>query len=277
MPIVKPEDASRELNKELESDVEAAMEEENKRSEPTSRPSRKRSGGKKQGSAARKSHKKQYFETDRGDVYSSPRSNPMAINAHAVVSPDARGMKKHRLYVPIPLSFELGSIASGHSSKFQQRLTQRSSRPGAQQSLFEPGKSFFDLCPPLVQSDSDDATTEEEPHSGDEVAFEGKRFHYLDSFVEPSPVHCCALEPRPSGSMPQCCQNGLSESSLSMALSLREPILTPSSSTSSFGDLFQQDGSLEINPDTIFSENDGDWQIGGDDLDIDTEFAMLAR
>eukprot|EP01083_Nonionella_stella_P210412 761778_1 len=171
--------------------------------------------------------------------------------------------------------------------------------------------------PVLTLSESENemsAAAADEPHSGDEIMFEGQHFHYLDSFVVPPPLaapsqpHAFTLGPRrkygsigtsdvsshsslfhlPSSSS-TAYYSGHSESSLSIAQSLREPILTPSSSSSSLDKIFKQQldedvTAVDINPDKIFSDDDGyeyddgDWGIGsGDDADIDAEFESLAR
>ena len=59
--------------------------------------------------------------------------------------------------------------------------------------------------------------------------------------------------------------------------SLREPVTTSGSSSSSLSNIFLQEESLDINPDAIFSdmEFNGDWVIGGVDVDIDADLAML--
>ena len=125
-------------------------------------------------------------------------------------------------------------------------------------------QNLVDLCPPLLASDSED-TNNEYPHPGDEVTFEGKHFHYLDSFAAQAPPRSFALEPRKSASMSQYdaaaslsfprLESSVSGHSSSIAQSLREPILTPSSSSSSLIEMIRQDENLEINPDTFFSEN----------------------
>lgn len=280
MPMVNPEDSSKDLNRDLEGEVAAAIEEENKLSEPTRKPSRKRQdgGNKKKRAASRKSPKIEPFETDSG--YSSPKITSMSIAASTVVTPNTMGTKKPPC---VPSSLDM-SLNTAGPIKFHRQLSLSVSRTRDQQKL-------MDLFPPLVLSDSAD-TEIEEPQSGDEVTFEGKHFHYLDSFTAPpTPSRVFSLDPRRSGSMPQHSQNNVAPSSfphlvhslpeipLSIARSLREPILTPSSSSSSLAEMFQQDDSLEINPDTIFSENgfdNGDWAVG-EDVDIDAEFTMLGR
>jgi len=273
MPWIKSEDASRALNRDLEGEITAAMEEENKRSEPK-RPNTKHHDRdcKKKQDNIRKNPKNKYFEAD--GVYSSPRSVSVVIAPLAVVTPDTRHTKKTPA---VPSSFDNTSNATG--TKFYRRPSQHLCRTGEKQNL-------ADLCPPLLSSDSEDSNNGK-IHSGDEIAFEGKHFHYLDSFVAQAPARFFDLQPRKNASMTQ--QNsavslsfpplgsGLSERSLSIAQSLREPILTPSSSSSSLSEMFQQDETLEINPDTIFSENgfNGDWEIGGEEVDIDAEFKLL--
>ncbi len=83
---------------------------------------------------------------------------------------------------------------------------------------------------------------------GDDVMFEGQHFHYMDSFVTPAEAQPFALKPRSSSIV-----------SLPLEQSLYEPILTPSSSTSSLSDFFREQGSsIEFNPATIFQEKDAE-------------------
>jgi len=245
MTWVVLEDTSEDLARELEDEVAAAMEEENKQSEPVKRARSKRQHRiiKNKRDGARKSPTNGTL-LDADLSCSSPRSTPVVIAPPALVTPGTAYAKNLH-----PVSMQ----------------------------------NMANLYPPLLSSDSEDASYEKEPHSGDEIAFEGKHFHYLDSFAAPAPAHGFALEPRKKfhsraatiqlvPSLPS-----LTESSFSVAQSLREPIMTPSSSSSSLCETFRQEESLDINPDTIFSEKgfDGDWEIGGVDVDIDAEYTLL--
>eukprot|EP00584_Thalassiosira_punctigera_P012993 CAMPEP_0172557068 /NCGR_PEP_ID=MMETSP1067-20121228/71231_1 /TAXON_ID=265564 ORGANISM="Thalassiosira punctigera, Strain Tpunct2005C2" /NCGR_SAMPLE_ID=MMETSP1067 /ASSEMBLY_ACC=CAM_ASM_000444 /LENGTH=467 /DNA_ID=CAMNT_0013346057 /DNA_START=398 /DNA_END=1801 /DNA_ORIENTATION=+ len=269
MPWVNPEDASRALDRDLEGEVTAAMEEENMRSEPTKRKDR---NSRKKHQISKKNPKEKYFEASGVD--SSPRSvSSMALAFPAVVTPDTR----NKMQLPgVPSSFDNSSHSS--VSRLPRIPSECLSETGDKQNL-------DNLCPPLLSLDTED-TNDEKPNSGDEITFEGKHFHYLDSFVAQAPSRFI-LEPRKNVPMAQCSgvatlsfprlESGLSGCSLSVAQSLRGPILTPSSSSSSFGEMLLQDETLEINPDTIFSESgfNGEWEIGGEDVDIDAEFKML--
>ena len=197
----------------------------------------KRRGVKRQDSGKKKQASSR--KSPKKEYLSSPRSAPMA--ALALITPDTRGTKKQ-----LVISSELES----------------------------------DICPPMLSfSDSEDTNGGDEPHSGDEIAFEGQHFHYLDSFV-PTARSSFSLEPRKTGAVAQSFPRlvcGGSESSLSIAKSLREPILTPSSSSSSLDEMFKNDGNVDINPETIFSDEgfDGDWKVGGESFDIDAELASM--
>ena len=97
----------------------------------------------------------------------------------------------------------------------------------------------LDLNPPVVA----------QPQPGDNVTFEGQRFHYMDSFVPPvKEAQPFAIKPRSSSSIV----------SLPLEQALYGPILTPSSSSSSLSELFRQEGSAwnNFNPATIFQEKD---------------------
>lgn len=281
MPSVVPEDVSTDLNLDLEGEVAAAIEVEFKRSEPTKRQSKKRQAGgsKKKQDDARKKKPKQ-SEKAKG-ACSSPRaaSEVEADAPFAVITPDSVVKEK----LSFPASFTMASNTTGYG-KFHRRLSLEQLR-------------LIDLCPTLTMSESEENSSEEEPHSGDEIAFEGQHFHYLDSIavapvappVAPPPSSFTLMR-KSNASMAQ--HNGIashpppqllsyhSQSSQveSVAESIRGPILTPSSSSSSLSE-FQQDENLEINPDTIFSEKplDCGWGVGGgEDVDIDAEFAALA-
>lgn len=278
MPLVKPEESLRAFSQDLEVQVAAAIEEENKRSEPTKQLSRKRQdeGNKRSRAAPRKRVKAEPVESKSG--CESPRITSMDLAAPALITPDSGSKQK----LIIPSSFDSSLIPT----TFHRRSGPHSRRPTEQQTI-------VDLTPPLLALEDMDAKAEE-LHSGDDVTFEGKHFHYLDSFVAPPTIssHLFSLEPRRNGTtVPLNYQhdiaspifphltNDLSESSLSLAQSLREPILTPSSSSSSLSEMFQQDDSLEMNPDTIFAERgfgNDDWAIGGA-VDIDAELGLLGR
>lgn len=279
MQWVEPEDA--DLNRDLEGDVVAAMKEENKHSEPTT----KRSVTKRQDRVSKKkqdANRKSHFRADH--VSSSPKSVSADIASSAIVTPDTC-VKPQLLDAP----FSFDSAPNGYTKFHRRRSFQSSNRNG---DLPYPNIS----CPPLLSSDSEDANENiEEPHSGDEITFEGKHFHYLDSFAAHAapPSQSFSLEPRKKNAL--MLQNicgtttsishaspplvpDLSKSSVSIAHSLREPILTPSSSSSSLNEMFEQDETLEINPDTIFADKgfDEDWEIGGEVVDsIDSDFTWL--
>eukprot|EP01083_Nonionella_stella_P161984 531271_1 len=271
MPWVTPGDTSNEMDRELEDEVTAAMKEENNQTEPAKRPVTKRQDRiiKTKQDAVRKSHINENIDADIH--YSSPRSTSMNAPL-AVVTPDT--IAKKQLLMPFSLDATLNTTDCSMS-----RRRPSLSRKGEMQSL-------ADLYPPLLSSDSED-TYDKEPHSGDEIAFEGKHFHYLDSFAAPAPTHFFSLESKKKTfevqssavtihTFPQLPMPSLTGRSLSVTKSLREPILTPSSSSSSLCGKFEQDESIEINPDTIFSEKgfDGDWEIG-EDVDIDAEYTLL--
>lgn len=81
---------------------------------------------------------------------------------------------------------------------------------------------------------------------GDNVMFEGQHFHYMDSFATPADVFSqpFALKPRSSSVV-----------SLPLEQALHEPILTPSSSSSSLNKFFQQnEPSIDFNLATVFQE-----------------------
>ncbi len=87
------------------------------------------------------------------------------------------------------------------------------------------------------------------PQPGDNVTFEGQHFHYMDSFVPPVEAQPFAIKPRSSSSIV----------SLPLEQALHDPILTPSSSSSSLSELFRQEGSAwNFNPATIFQEKDAE-------------------
>jgi len=260
MPFLKPEPSTTELNRDLEHEVTAALEDENKRA--------CRESGKKE---------KKVGVADMFLYHHSPDHNSMGMGLPAVVTPDSRRSKK-MLSVP-SLLFESGPTTTNTTFKLQPN------QPSNDQEI-------SDCFPPLLSSEM------EEPHPGDEITFEGEHFHYLDSFVAYSPPPFFSLAPRNEGdlvtqqnhdvfpcrplpSLPstvtaRTSQDGISsnpliecnhpESVFSMAQSLREPIMSPySSSASSLDEIFQHRGSLRIDTDTIFSEDfGGDWEIGRD-------------
>ena len=278
MPPVKPKDASARFNHNLEKEVIVALEEEFNRSENTKQPSRKLQDGcnQKKQPAKKKARKDKSFETDSVDS-SSPRNTK-----YAVVTPDTKGSKK-QLCILRP-SFDLGTNSFTHT-KYRRRLSRRSSLKSIEQ--------LIDLSPPLVSSSSEETQEQQlEPHHGDEIPLFGQHFHYLDSrsFEAPTPSSDSFAFERKSGS----CTTQQNQKSSSLCVqnhekvqaettkSLSEPILTPSTSSTSLEDLFKQNNCLEINPNTIFSDNsfDGDEWENLEDLervDIDAEFAMLAR
>lgn len=82
---------------------------------------------------------------------------------------------------------------------------------------------------------------------GDDVMFEGQHFHYMDSMVNPAEEQPFALKPRSS------------IISIQLEQTLNEPILTPSSSSSSLSEFFQQhEPSIDFNPATLFQEKDAE-------------------
>ena len=83
---------------------------------------------------------------------------------------------------------------------------------------------------------------------GDEVMFEGQHFHYMDSLVSPAEAHQFILNPRTSSVI-----------SPQLEVTLNEPILTPSSSSSSLNEFFQQKApSIDFNPATVFQEKEAE-------------------
>ena len=260
MPFLKPEDSMIELNRDLEHEVSAALEDENKRA--------LREGG---GKMKKVEIDDAYFD------HHSPNHTLMNMSIPAVVTPDARHYKK-RLSLP-SLLFDSSPVTA------KAKLQLRPSQPPDDQ-------KHVSSFPPLLES------ALEEPHPGDEITFEGKHFHYLDSFVAHSPPQFFSLSPRnesdvviqqnhsifPCRPVPvlqsalttQPSHDALlstpliecnhSESVFSMAQSLREPIMSPySSSSSSLDEIFRDGESLRIDTDTIFSDDfDGNWEIGRD-------------
>lgn len=94
---------------------------------------------------------------------------------------------------------------------------------------------------------------------GDDIMFEGQHFHYMDSLVTPAEAQPFALKPRSSSIV-----------SLPLEQALYEPILTPSSSSSSLSEFFQQhEPAIDFNPATVFQEKDAEI-IGSD------RFLMIA-
>lgn len=85
---------------------------------------------------------------------------------------------------------------------------------------------------------------------GDNVMFEGQHFHYMDSLVTPAEAFSqpFSLKPRSSSIV-----------SLPLEQALHEPILTPSSSSSSLNEFFQQnEPSIDFNLATVFQEKDAE-------------------
>jgi len=83
---------------------------------------------------------------------------------------------------------------------------------------------------------------------GDNVMFEGQHFHYMDSFAAPAEAQPFALKPRSSSIV-----------SLPLEQALNGPILTPSSSSSSLNEFFQQhETSIDFNLATVFQEKDAE-------------------
>lgn len=144
-------------------------------------------------------------------------------------------------------------------------------------------------CPSFSSKDPEDANDGKQ-HCGDEFTFEGKRFHYLERscFAALASRRSFLLEPRRNATtaqshnsaslLPPSAKSRPYDRSLLIVRSLRGPILTPSSSTSSLGAMLEQDQTLEINPDTIFSDEfDGDCEVGGVAVDVDAEFKTLGE
>ncbi len=260
MPFLKSDDSSIELNRDLEHDVSVALEDENKRA--------LREGGRKM---------KKVEVDDAYFDHHSPDYTLTSKGIPAVVTPDSRHHKK-RLSLP-SLHFDSSPVIA--KAKLQLRPSQLSD-----------DQEHVSSFPPLLES------ALEEPHPGDEITFEGEHFHYLDSFVAHSPPQFFSLSPRnecdvviqqnhsifPCRPVPVL-QSALttqpshdvmlstpliecnhSESFFSIVQSLREPVMSPySSSSSSLDEIFRDGGALRIDTDTIFSDDfDGDWEIGKD-------------
>lgn len=269
MPWVVPEDVSRDLSCEFKCKVTAAMEDENKRVNPTQKKHRDRTS--RIHSTTRKDSIQKHSQTDH--VYSSPRSTSTVFAHSAVVTPNTTRTIEHT-YIPPPLG-----VTPNTNGRAQFRHQLSSDRIGRHQ---KPP----DICPPFLSSHLDN-NSNKVLHLGDEIAFEGKHFHYLDSCPAPDPLHFLSLEPRKKTSPTQTYDANIpsfprlvsnpTESSLMVEQSLREPVTTSGSSSSSLSNIFLQEESLDINPDAIFSdmEFNGDWVIGGVDVDIDADLAML--
>ena len=251
MPLVKQPNASvMALNRSLEIEVLESLEEGY---QPNSSSNRHGDGKKKkkQSVTTRASSKNQHLvETQRGYFSSSRRSS----YTPAMVTPPS--------YTRPLLT------ASTDTNPSLRRMSQ---------------SSLNDLCSPLIHSVSLPEEDTRLPSTGDEVGFEGQHFHYLTlddvSKIEPPPS--LSLEPTNGRRVMTYQDRGLSESSLSVVQqTLKEPILTPSSSSSSLDDLLL----FEINPSTVFQDNhciDGsstEKSIENDleEVDIDAEFALLA-
>lgn len=85
---------------------------------------------------------------------------------------------------------------------------------------------------------------------GDNVMFEGQHFHYMDSLATPAEAFSqpFGLKPRSSSIV-----------SLPLEQALHEPILTPSSSSSSLNEFFQQnEPSIDFNLATVFQEKEAE-------------------
>ena len=260
MPFLKPEHASIEEDRDIEYEVSVALQDENKR-------------------ACQESSKKvKKVECDDAFIdHRSPGHSFMGMGIPTVVTPDSRRAKK-MLSVP-SLLFESSPVTTKTKFNLQPSQTWHEQGNGCQ-------------FPPLLSSDL------EEPHPGDEITFEGEHFHYLDSFVDHNPPQFISLAPRnesdvmihqnhgvvPHRPFPsslstlttQPSQDAMMSTPLiecdnptiaySLAQSLREPIMSPySSSSSSLDEIFQQGGSLQVDADTIFTDDfGGDWGVGRD-------------
>lgn len=250
MPWVKPEMSAMDLDRDLEGEATAAMEDENNRFQTNAK---SQDGLTKKKHHARKNTKKKDIGADR---FGSSTKGALVVNTpSALVTPDTRGAKEQ-----LPMScfdHAVSSSPTEHNVLYSQHYAK--------------SNSLGDLCPPLLLSDSGDATNDEDPQSGEDITFEGKHFHYLDSFVAQTSPSLFALKPRKSiitdrPALPAHLPS-LHDSSMSVAQSLCEPLLTPSSSSSSLSAILKQEENLEINPNTIFSENmfDGDldeyWEV----------------
>lgn len=264
MSEVNPDDASAELNSDLKDEVITSLQDGCKRSEHVKQPSTKRcqdDGSKKRSSKKRKvSAKKKSFKKEEDNGYSSPGNMCNEIQPAVVVSPNITPRKP-----PLRASIDFGIDPSVYNKHHGQSFL------------------FNDICgPPLVSSSSSESygVPHYEPHSGDEVAFEGQHFHYIDSFADQQPQPSIALQPKSSVQRTTLYNRVLSESSQSIAQSLYEPILTPSSSSSSFDDMLSK--CMEINPNAIFSDSSSDGGGGSsgeeslEEVDFDAEFALLA-
>lgn len=261
MPWAEHRDASTALNEDLEGEVVAALEEEHKHNELTTKrltTKRQQTNSKKKQQASKRISGKKKSGVETEYIYSSPRSGPQ-VSPPAVITPDTRGTKPE-LVIPSSFFEEPPSPIPSHSIFHRRRSLDMMALP------------LMDLCPPLLSSDSED-TADSDPQSGEEIAFEGQHFHYLDSFARRDSLlatssHFLTLVPRKNiisaqQRIPELVMADSSSSSVSIVQSLREPIMTPSSSSSSLRGMPKHDESVEINPDTIFAENvDGDWQVG---------------
>lgn len=257
LPLVKQPNASViALNRSLEIEVFESLEEGYQPSSSSNRlGDDKKKKKKKQSITTRASSSKNQHlvETQRG-YFSSSRSSAYAP---AMVTPPS--------YTRPLLTASFDSTDTNPSLR---RMSQ---------------SSFNDLCSPLIHSVSLPEEHTRLPSTGDEVGFEGQHFHYLTlddvSKIEPPPS--LSLEPTNGRHVMTYQDRGLSESSLSVVQTLQEPILTPSSSSSSLDD---NNLLFEINPSTVFQDNnciDGSStqkSIENDleEVDIDAEFALLA-
>jgi hypothetical protein len=269
MPWVEPGETSRKFA-DLEGEVAAAIEEESKRFEPS-----QGSQSKCQNSANKRKKAvtvidamiKTSGDSSRGS-FSSPRILP-PNPPFAVVTPDTHGSKR-----------QLPAVSIGISSDFMGcSEANQSTEDGKQPQL-------LDLFPPLLSSDSDE-TSVDEPHSGDEIAFEGQHFHYLDSFTAQSVSTPFTLRPRENkfrndriSEIDSPCRKSIdvpTRPSL-VAQAFREPIMTPSYSSSSLSAMANEEECLQMNPDIIFSEKvfNDEWdEADGDTVDIETEFSLI--
>mmetsp|Transcript_29776 Transcript_29776/g.61902 ORF Transcript_29776/g.61902 Transcript_29776/m.61902 type:complete len:502 (-) Transcript_29776:310-1815(-) len=301
MPFLHPNEDTPDMKK-IDEIVAAAMEENE--SIPAKRPSNRRHSGRKKANIAKTTKK---TNGDR-ELQNAPRETHVTT---AIVTPEARR--------PLPnvdlcpghlLPFIPNTTPANIQSQVKNdfRLQPRgyfSGRGKSPSTSFNPaGRNNF---APVTRPSSCD----------DKVTFEGKQFHYLDSLAAHDPMknefiprqepsqtiqwdHSFRSKqpyPAPTMSSNQVFSESRTASNVSLPrlvssietsegdlnpieMSLRGPLLTPSSSSSSlYGMSNNNDVSLEfINPDTIFAPTSPniEWEIN-QDVDIDVEFSLLVE
>ncbi|KAL7470568.1 hypothetical protein ACHAXS_010817 [Conticribra weissflogii] len=301
MPYLHPNEDT--PNMEIIDEIVAAAMEENE-SLPAKRPIKRRNPDRKKVSIP-KITKKANGDDDSENV---PRE---ALVAPAIVTPEARRPVSSVALCPRHIPFIPSTTPATTQSylKSDFRLQPRGFLTFGEQnplSSFDSvgGQNNFE---PVTRPCSSD----------DKVTFEGKQFHYLDSLAAHDPMKNDIIprqepsqnfhwdqsfqgqQPYPAATVSS--HQGLSESrtesNLSLPhlvssietsegnidpieMSLRGPLLTPSSSSSSlYGMSNKDEESLEfIDPDTIFSPTSPEieWEIS-EDVDIDAEFSVLGE